>query len=171
MAPVHHREPGPAVALLEDDRVVVELVCDGVHVHPALVDHVVRAAPGRVAAVTDAMAAAGMPDGGYRLGALDVQVVDRVARLTGTGTIAGSTATADALFANIVRHAPLPRAEALSRAAALTASTPARALGLTDRGAIAPGLRADLVVLDAELRVREVLRGGQPPSQPWASRA
>jgi N-acetylglucosamine-6-phosphate deacetylase len=165
MAPVHHREPGPAVALLEDDRVVVELVCDGLHVHPSLVDHVVRAAPGRVAAVTDAMAAAGMPDGAYRLGALDVQVVDRVARLTGTGTIAGSTATADELFANIVRSAPLPRAEALRRAASMTASTPARALGLSDRGVIAPGLRADLVVLDAELRVREVLRGGRPLPQ------
>ena len=62
----------------------------------------------RVAAVTDAMAAAGMPDGGYRLGHLDVEVVDRVARLAGGGAIAGSTATADALFRNVVRHAAVP---------------------------------------------------------------
>ena len=70
MAPLHHREPGPVVALLDDDRVTVELVTDGLHVHPALWEHVVRAAGAhRVAAVTDAMAAAGMPDGAYRLGA------------------------------------------------------------------------------------------------------
>ena len=84
--PLHHREPGPVVALLDDDRVTVELVTDGLHVHPALWEHVVRAAGAhRVAAVTDAMAAAGMPDGAYRLGALDVEVVDRVARLAGGG--------------------------------------------------------------------------------------
>ena len=110
MAPLHHREPGPVVALLDDDRVTVELVTDGLHVHPALWEHVVRAAGAhRVAAVTDAMAAAGMPDGAYRLGRLDVEVVDRVARLAGgaagLGAIAGSTATADALFRNIVAHA------------------------------------------------------------------
>ena len=161
MAPVHHREPGPAVALLEDARVTVELVTDGLHVHPALWEHVLRAGgPDRVAAVTDAMAAAGMPDGEYHLGALRVAVRDRVARLPDTGTIAGSTATTDALFANIVRHAALPRAEALARAVAMTATTPARALGLTDVGAIEPGRRADLVVLDPDLTVRAVYRAG-----------
>jgi N-acetylglucosamine-6-phosphate deacetylase len=119
-----------------------------------------------VAAVTDAMAAAGMPDGEYHLGAMRVAVIDGVARLAaGTdgkpGAIAGSTATTDALFARIVRHAALPRADALSRAVAMTAATPARALGLTDVGTIAPGRRADLVVLDAQLRVREVYRAGK----------
>ncbi|WP_433284280.1 N-acetylglucosamine-6-phosphate deacetylase [Pseudonocardia sp. CA-142604] len=161
MAPVHHREPGPAVALLEDARVTVELVTDGLHVHPALWEHVLRSTNGqRVAAVTDAMAAAGMPDGEYHLGTLRVAVTDRVARVADTGTIAGSTATTDALFANIVRHAALPREEALSRAVAMTAETPARALGLTEVGAIAPGRRADLVVLDPDLRVRDVYRAG-----------
>jgi N-acetylglucosamine-6-phosphate deacetylase len=164
MAPVHHREPGPAVALLEDPRVTVELVTDGLHVHPALWEHVLRSTGGadtpRVAAVTDAMAAAGMPDGEYRLGTLRVVVTDRVARLADTGTIAGSTATTDELFANVVRHAALPRDEALARAVAMTATTPAQALGLTDVGTIAPGLRADLVVLDPDLRVRTVYRAG-----------
>jgi N-acetylglucosamine-6-phosphate deacetylase len=171
MAPVHHREPGPAVALLEDERVTVELVTDGLHVHPALWEHVVRAAgTGRVAAVTDAMAAAGMPDGEYNLGALRVTVRDRVARLPGTGTIAGSTATADELFANIVRHAAVPRDEALLRAVAMTATTPARALGLPDVGAITPGRRADLVVLEPDLTVRTVYRAGERLPGPRESR-
>jgi N-acetylglucosamine-6-phosphate deacetylase len=167
MAPVHHREPGPAVALLDDDRVTVELVTDGLHVHPALWEHVVRSAgTGRVAAVTDAMAAAGMPDGEYHLGAMRVTVTGGVARLAASsdgraGAIAGSTATTDALFAKVVRHAAVPREEALRRAVALTATTPARALGLGDVGAIAPGRRADLVVLDPDLAVRAVYRAGR----------
>jgi N-acetylglucosamine-6-phosphate deacetylase len=167
MAPVHHREPGPAVALLEDDRVTVELVTDGLHVHPALWEHVVRSAgTGRVAAVTDAMAAAGMPDGEYHLGAMRVTVADGVARLAAgsdgrAGAIAGSTATTDALFAKVVRHAAVPHEEALRRAVAMTATSPARALGLADVGVIAPGRRADLVVLDTGLKVREVYRAGQ----------
>lgn len=161
MAPMHHREPGPAVALLNDDRVTIELVTDGLHVHPALWEHAVRAAGAdRVAAVTDAMAAAGMPDGAYRLGNLDVEVVDRVARLAGGGAIAGSTATADALFRNIVARAAVPRAEALRRAVALTATTPARALGLTDVGELVVGRRADLVGLTADLTVEGVYRSG-----------
>lgn len=164
MAPLHHREPGPAVALLDDDRVTVELVTDGLHVHPAMWELAVRAAgEHRVAAVTDAMAAAGMPDGAYRLGRLDVEVVDRVARLAGgggLGAIAGSTATADALFRNIVARAALPRADALRQAAAMTATTPARALGLADVGVLAAGRRADLVGLDADLQVAAVYRAG-----------
>lgn len=176
MAPVHHREPGPAIALLEDPRVVVELVTDGLHVHPALWAHVLAAAgPGRVAAVTDAMAAAGMPDGDYHLGALRVTVADRVARLAGPdgapGPIAGSTATTADLFARIVAHAEVPRAEALLRAVAMTATTPAGVLGLAGEvGELAPGLRADVVVLDGKLQVREVLRHGRPTTGPVPDR-
>jgi N-acetylglucosamine-6-phosphate deacetylase len=172
MAPVHHREPGPAVALLEDARVTVELVTDGLHVHPALWEHVVRTAGAdRVAAVTDAMAAAGMPDGEYHLGAMRVDVSGGVARLAKVsdgrvGAIAGSTATTDALFGNVVRHAAGPRAEALRRAVAMTSTTPARALRLPDVGAIAVGRRADLVALDPhELTVRSVFNAGAQAPQ------
>ncbi|MEJ8280715.1 N-acetylglucosamine-6-phosphate deacetylase [Pseudonocardia spirodelae] len=159
MDPLHHREPGPVAALLTDPRATVELITDGVHVHPALWELVAAAAPGRVAAVTDAMAAAGMPDGGYRLGALDVRVDGGVARLPG-GTIAGSTATADALFRRIVAAHPGDRAQALRRAVAWTATTPAGLLGLDDAGHLRPGARADAVLLDGDLAVTGVLRRG-----------
>jgi len=162
MRPVHHREPGPALALLEDPRVTVELVADGVHVHPALHRHVVRSAgTHRVALVTDAMAAAGMPDGRYRLGPLDVTVTAGTARLPGTGTIAGSTATMDELFRRAVRYSDLAPPAALAAAAALTATTPARTVGLDDVGCLQPGRRADLVVLSAELLVRGVMTAGR----------
>jgi N-acetylglucosamine-6-phosphate deacetylase len=91
-----------------------------------------------------------------------------VARLTAgsdgrAGAIAGSTATTDSLFAKIVRHAAVPRAEALRRAVSLTSSAPARALGLAGVGAIAAGRRADLVALDAhDLSLRAVYRAGAP---------
>src|SRR5271170_278719 len=99
MRPLHHREPGPALALLEDAGVTVELIADGVHVHPAVLHAVIEAAGAkRVALVTDATAAAGLGDGEFRLGAMQIDVVEQVARVRGTSTIAGSTATMDQLF-------------------------------------------------------------------------
>ena len=94
MPPLHHREPGPALALLQDERVTVELIADGVHVHPAVARAVIDAAePRRVALVSDAIAAAGCADGAFRLGTVPIDVVSGVARVHGTPTIAGSTAT------------------------------------------------------------------------------
>jgi N-acetylglucosamine-6-phosphate deacetylase len=154
MRPLHHREPGPILALLEAPDVVLELIGDGTHLHPAIMAHVARTAgPGRTALVTDAIAAAGMADGDYELGGLGVEVREGVARLAGGGAIAGSTATAAAVFRRAVRDAGVPLAEAVR----LAATTPAALLGLTDRGAVAPGLRADLLVLDEDLTVRKVL--------------
>lgn len=89
------REPGPVGAALADDRVSLELIADGIHVDPAVIAAVFRAAPGRVVLVTDAMAAAGAPDGDYRLGGVDVSVCDGRAVLAGTDTLAGSTLTMD----------------------------------------------------------------------------
>jgi N-acetylglucosamine-6-phosphate deacetylase len=160
MRPINTREPGPVIALLEDDRVTVELITDGVHVDPALYRHVTRAAgTERVSLITDAMSAAGMGDGTYRLGPLAVDVVDGVARVSGTPTIAGSTATMDHQFRFAVRHSERPRDEALVAAVRQASINPARALGLPVAG-LAPGGAADLVVLDAELAVRGVLRQG-----------
>ncbi len=160
MRPIHHREPGPVIALLEDPRVTVELIADGVHVDPALYRHVsVAAGPGRLSLVTDAMAAAGMADGAYRLGALAVDVVDRVAHIAGTDTIAGSTATMDRLFRFAVAHCGLAADEALLLAVRQSSINPARALGLPGAG-LALGAHADLVVLDADLAVAGVMQRG-----------
>ena len=160
MRPIHHREPGPVIALLEDPRVSVEVIADGVHVDAALYRHVSRSAgDDRVSLVTDAMAAAGMADGAYRIGPLAVEVADSVARLAGTDTIAGSTATMDQLFRFAVAGSGLPRDEALLTAVRQSSVNPARALGLPS-AELTAGSRADLVVLDADLMVTDVLFGG-----------
>ena len=162
MRPIHHRDPGPIVALLDDPRVTVELIADGIHLDPALYRHVGRTVgPDRVALVTDAMAAAGLGDGGYRLGEMAVDVRAGVARIAGTDTIAGSTTTMDQLFRNAVDAVGGPPTDdALLRAVRQTATNPARVLGRADIGALEPGRRADIVVLDADLRVAGVVVGG-----------
>ena len=158
MPPLHHREPGPALALLQDPRVTVELIADGVHVHPAAVRAVIEAAgPGRVAVVTDAIAAAGRDDGAFRLGTVPIDVISGVARVHGTSTIAGSTATMDALFRRVAE----PGSDAaLAAAVRMTSTTPARALGLDGVGELRPGYDANLVVLDRDLRVTAVMVDG-----------
>lgn len=167
MRPLHHRRPGPIVALLDDSRVTVELIADGTHLHPAIYRHISRTvAPDRVALVTDAMAAAALGDGRYRLGPLEVTVADGVAHVAGTATLAGSTTTMDQLFraATHDEHRPEPPGSAsdaaLLRAVRQTSDTPARALGRTDVGGLRPGMRADLVVLDRTQQVIDVLRAG-----------
>ena len=160
MPPIHHRSPGPVIALLDDPGVTVELITDGVHVDPALYRHVTRSVgPDRVSLITDAMAAAGMADGAYRLGPVGVDVVDGVARVAGTDTIAGSTATMDCVFRFAVTHSGLPRDEALMLAVRQVTINPALALGLPFAGLV-PGATADLVVLDPDLAVSGVLRHG-----------
>lgn len=160
MRPVHHREPGPVIACLDDPRVTMEMIADGVHLHPALYrDVATRSGADRVALVTDAMAAAGMPDGDYRLGTLGVEVTEGVAHVAGSDTIAGSTATMDRLFGFAVHHLGVDREAALLSAVRQTSLNPARALGLAEVG-LTPGARADLVALDPDLRVRAVMRAG-----------
>jgi N-acetylglucosamine-6-phosphate deacetylase len=166
MRPVHHREPGPVLALMEDPRVTVELITDGVHLHPALYRDVSRTVgPDRVALITDAMAAAGMADGAYLLGSLTVDVVSGVARVAGTDTIAGSTATMDHVFRYAIAHSALPHDDALLAAVQQSSVNPARALGLPDTG-LTVGASADLVVLDAQLAVTGVLHHGSWVTRP-----
>jgi N-acetylglucosamine-6-phosphate deacetylase len=163
MPPLDHREPGPALALLQDPRVTVELIADGVHVHPAVVHAVIGAAgPNRVAAVTDAIAAAGCDDGMFRLGSVAIDVVSGVARVHGTSTLAGSTATMDRLFRRVARlGADSPDSgAALTAAVQMASATPARTLGLDGVGNLRPGYVANLVVLDRDLQVTAVMVHG-----------
>jgi N-acetylglucosamine-6-phosphate deacetylase len=157
MRPLHHREPGPVPALLEDSRVTVELICDGVHLHPAVVRMTARTAcPDRVALVTDAMAAAGAGDGDFLLGGLAVRVTDGVARLADGDTIAGSTLTMDRAFRFVI-----DAGIGLDDAVRMASTTPARVLGIANRvGTVAVGLDADLLILDETLRVRAVMTKG-----------
>ena len=171
MRPLHHREPGPAGALLDRDEVTCEVIADGVHLHDTVIRLTACAVgPGRLVLITDAMAAAGMPDGSYRLGSVRVDVAGGVARLAGGdepaptgasagrgGAIAGSTAT----MADVVRHA-VAAGLPVTAVAAAASTTPARVLGLGDRtGALRAGLNADLVVCDEEFRLRAVMRQGE----------
>jgi N-acetylglucosamine-6-phosphate deacetylase len=133
------------------------VIADGVHLHDTVIRLIARAAgPARLVLITDAMAAAGMPDGAYRLGSMQVDVAGGVARLAG-GTIAGSTATMAAVLGHAVA-AGLP----LPGIAAAASTNPARVLGIGDRvGALRPGLDADLLVFDEEFRLRAVMRQGR----------
>lgn len=159
MRPPHHREPGPVHAALERAEVTCEVIADGLHLHPAIVRHVLATAgAARVALVTDAMAAAGMPDGAYRLGSLPVRVTSGQARLEGGGSLAGSTLTTGTAVAHAVAEAGLP----MDAVAQAMATTPARLLGLANStGSLAPGLAADLVVLDHNLEVVAVMVDGR----------
>ncbi|MGW4896509.1 amidohydrolase family protein, partial [Kitasatospora sp. NPDC004240] len=147
MPGIAHRAPGPIVALLEDERVTVELINDGVHLHPSVLDLAYAAAgASRVALITDAMGAAGMGDGLYPLGPLQVEVEDGVARLVEGGAIAGSTLTLDVAFKRSVTVNGLT----LNQAVESLSAVPARLLGLADRiGSLETGKLADLVVLDS----------------------
>ncbi|CAM3707680.1 N-acetylglucosamine-6-phosphate deacetylase [Isoptericola cucumis] len=166
MRPLHHRAPGPVAACLAAAArgdLVVELIADDVHLAPATVRTVMETVGAdNVALVTDAMAAAGMADGSYELGPMAVTVSDGVARLAdGDGPDGGSIAGGTAHLIDVVRRAVaagVPLADAV-RAASWV---PARVLGLGDVGGLALGCRADVVVTDADLRVRQVLRGGVP---------
>ncbi|MFF5566141.1 N-acetylglucosamine-6-phosphate deacetylase [Streptomyces sp. NPDC012623] len=159
MPPLGHRAPGPIAALLEDDRVTVELINDGTHLHPAALELAFhRAGADRVAFITDAMDAAGFGDGRYQLGPLAVDVKDGVARLTEGGSIAGSTLTLDTAFRRAATVDRLP-VEDIVRA---ISANPARLLGMYDRvGSLEPGKDANAVVLDADFGLKGVLHKGE----------
>jgi N-acetylglucosamine-6-phosphate deacetylase len=157
MRPLHHREPGPIGALLDDERVTVELICDLVHLHPTSVRLAARhAGLKRTILITDAIAAAGVGDGVYDVGGLEVRVVDGVPTLAGGAALAGSTLTMDVAFRNAVNSCGLSLMEAVHA----TSTRGAELLGL-DTGKLQPGCAADIVVLDAELKPRDVMVRGE----------
>jgi N-acetylglucosamine-6-phosphate deacetylase len=158
MAPLSHRSPGVAGAVLQSDQVVAELICDGFHVHPALMQVAIRAKGlDGVMAITDGTAGSGLPVGTRTtLGGRPLVVTARAAELE-DGTLAGSVLTMDGAFRTLVRDAGLNLVEA----ARLCATSPARQLGLSDTGRIARGATADLVVLDGQFRVTRTYLSGR----------
>jgi len=155
MPPVHHRAPGPIGAGAADDRMILEIIADGSHVDRTVVRMLFAAAPGRVALVSDAMAAAAASDGEYLLGAQQVTVRDGLATLHGTSVLAGSTLTLDRALRNVVSWG-IPLGAAIASATAV----PARAIQRDDLGRLEVGCRGDLVIWDSTLVPRAVWRDG-----------
>ena len=150
MRSFHHRDPGPVLAAIDSLHATLEAIADGVHLHPATVRAIVRAAgPKRITLVSDAVPPAGVGEGKFRLGNEEARLAgDRV--LLPDGTIAGGAATVDAIVRNVVEWG----VARLSDAVRMASTTPARVLGLSDRkGRIAPGYGADMVALDKRLQV------------------
>jgi N-acetylglucosamine-6-phosphate deacetylase len=156
MPPMHHRAPGPVVALLEDERVSVELIVDDVHLHPSVATFAMRTAMGGFHLVTDAMEAAGTSDGRYRLGDHHVDVRHGVATVAGTDTLAGSTLTMSEAVRGAVRTG-------CSLPTAIQAATvvPAVRLGIPGVGQLAPGFKADLVLMNDDLEPCRVMKNGR----------
>ena len=156
MPPIRHRSPGPIVAALLNSSVTVGVIPDGIHVHAGVLELVSRSVgPGRLIALTDAIAAMGMPPGDYRVGPLTAYS-DGVSMKLPDGTYAGSILTMDRAVRFLIGEVGLTPFEAIASAS----TTPAALLGDESRGSIRPGARADLVVLDSDYHVDTTLIGG-----------
>ncbi len=156
MSPMHHREPG-VVGGVFTTPLYAELIADGVHVHPALFELVLRIkGRDRVILISDSMGATGLGEGEYSLGGQKVLVSNGEARLE-DGTLAGSTLTLDRAFRNVLYHGGV----SLPDMARLTSTNPARLLGLSRKGRLAPGMDADITFLDSSFEVQRTLVGGR----------
>jgi len=155
MRPLSHRDPGIVGAALTRDDVIVQIIVDGIHLAPATTSLVWRAAAGRVALVTDAVAAASARGGSFSLGSVELSVQDGAVR-SPAGMLAGSVVTMIEAVRNL--HAlGVPLEQALDAASAV----PARVLGLETVGRLDVGLPADVVVIDDNLEIETVLVGGE----------
>lgn len=159
MKALHHRNPGTVGAVLTNDKLSCEIIADGHHVHPACIDLLTRAKnKDQLMLITDAMSAAGMPNGEYNLGDLKVVVKDGVARLKDGNSLAGSTLTMIQAFRYFVDTVGAT-VEDTSR---MASGAPARLLGMEQQiGSIAVGKKADLLRLDSSYQLKEVWNEGQ----------
>lgn len=161
MTGINHRAPGAAGAALTDERITVELIADGEHIHPAILALALRAkGVANVAIVSDAVGPAGLPPGEYTWFGRQVHSDGETVRLP-DGTLAGSLGTLDRGLRTILAPIPHGAGLPLAEAARCLATVPARILGLTDRGTIAPGQLADLVAIDDAGTIRLTIVGGQ----------
>lgn len=157
MLGLHHRRPGTLGGVLTDDRIYAQMIADGIHLHPAIVRLLARAKdPSRVILITDAMRAAGLPDGDYDLGDQPVTVQDGIARIS-NGSLAGSTATMDHVVRSTMQFAGLT----LPQAVMMATTVPARAMKLSHKGIITAGGDADIVLLDDDVQVQATIVCGR----------
>lgn len=156
MPPFHHRKPGVIGAVADSPDVMAELICDGVHIHPAVVRTTFRMlGADRIIFISDSMRATGLSDGRYKLGGLDVDVRGNHATLVSDGALAGSATNLMDCVRTAVKKMRIP----LETAVACATINPARSLGIDDTyGSIAPGKAADLVILDQELNLVRVIK-------------
>lgn len=159
MPPLSHRAPGVIGAACDDEKVMVELICDGIHSHPSVVRTTFKMfGDDRIIMISDSMMACGLEDGQYTLGGQDVMVYGNKATLTKEGNIAGSVTN----LMNCVRTAVKEMGIPLESAVKCAAVNPAKAIGLYDRyGSLETGKKADVVLLDKELNIQYVIQDGQ----------
>ena len=153
-----HREPGVVGAVFDSKNVMAELICDGIHIHPAIVRATFQMmGEDRIILISDSMRATGMPDGQYTLGGLDVKVVGKLATLVSDGALAGSVTNLMDCMRTAVKEMEIP----LETAVACATMNPAKSLGIYDQyGSIEAGKKADIVLLDAELALQAVIKNG-----------
>lgn len=166
MAPLHHRRPGPIGAVLSEERIFAQVIVDGVHIHPAMVALLVRAkGPEKTILISDAISAAGRPDGVFDFSGHIVRVEDGIARIN-EGNLAGSTLIMDQAFRNVIRFCDLTLPQALPMAT----SSPAQAMGWIGRkGVLQAGADADVILLDENLQVAKTIVAGQLIFEPNAA--
>ena len=159
MPPFVHREPGVIGAVYDSKHVMAEIICDGVHIHPAAVRATFEMlGEDRMILISDSMRATGMPDGSYTLGGLDVNVVGNRATLASDGTIAGSATNLMDCMKTAVKTMKIP----LETAVACATINPAKSLGIdAEYGSICPGKKAHIVLMDQELHVQKVIKDGE----------
>ncbi|UCC68836.1 MAG: N-acetylglucosamine-6-phosphate deacetylase [Armatimonadota bacterium] len=158
MTGIHHRKPGTVSGVLLLDEIYAEFIADGIHLHPAIVDMIVRLkGPGKALLITDAISGAGMPEGDYELGGQRIVVKEGAVRLE-DGTLAGSALTMDQAVRNVRRFTRRPLRECIQMATL----TPARSIGAADRkGSLEQGKDADVVILDPDLDVLTTIVAGK----------
>ena len=159
MPPFTHRAPGVVGAVADSPQVMAELICDGVHIHPAVVRATFQMMGAqRMILISDSMRATGMPDGRYTLGGLDVDVVGNRATLVSDGALAGSATNLMDCLRTGVKKMGIP----LETAVACASANPAKSLGIYDSyGSVTPGKKGHLVLLDKDLELKAVIKDGK----------